>query len=83
MAPLHIKQIATVIKRDYAPHIDLDDVAGRPENERQTFLLTRGLAALAVRHVTGCGVEEAAASIIDGFGDTVSTPLPSTRRGCK
>lgn len=69
MAPLHIKQIATVIQRDYAPHLNLDDVAGRPEHERGMVLMTRGLAALAVRYVTGCGVEEAATSIIDGFGD--------------
>lgn len=69
MTALHIKQIATVVQRDYAPYIDLDDVAGRPEQERAAVLLTRGLTAMAVRYVAGCDIEEAASSITDGFGD--------------
>ena len=69
MTPLHIRQLATVIRRDYAAHLDLDDMAGRPEAERDAVMLTRGLAAMAVRYLSGCDVAAAASSVIDGYGD--------------
>ncbi len=69
MTALHIKQIATVIQRDYGPQLNLDDTAERPATERNAAMLSRGLAAMAVRYVTGCDIAEAASSVIDGFGD--------------
>jgi hypothetical protein len=69
MTPLHIKQIATVIQRDYAPQLDLTDVASRPPQELAAVTLSRGLAAMAARYVSGCSIAEAAGSVIDGFGD--------------
>jgi hypothetical protein len=69
MTALHIKQIATVIQRDYRPLLDLADVASRPAQEQDAIALTRGLAAMAVRLITGCDTAEAARSIVDGFGD--------------
>jgi len=69
MTPLHIKQIATVIQRDYAPQLDLTDVATRPPQELASVTLSRGLAAMAARYVSGCSIAEAGGSVIDGFGD--------------
>jgi len=40
MTPLHIKQISTVIQRDYCPLLDLSDVAERPDVEKNAVMLS-------------------------------------------
>jgi hypothetical protein len=69
VTPLQVRQIATVIQRDYAAHLDLSDVVDRPDSEREAATLTRGLAAMAIRHLTACELSAAAESVIDGYGD--------------
>jgi len=69
MTPLQIRQIATVIQRDYAPHLELDDLDGRPEYERQAATLSRGLAAMAARNASGCDIADASSGVIDGYHD--------------
>ncbi|MDX3579230.1 AIPR family protein [Streptomyces sp. FL07-04A] len=54
----------------YRPWIDTADVAHRSGEERETVFLSRALAAQAVSMLTGCGPEEAAASVVDGPGDS-------------
>jgi hypothetical protein len=56
MTPLHIKQIATVIQRDYAPQLDLTDVATRPPQDLvlQQRLVT--LSSAGVVRFAGAGL---------------------------
>jgi hypothetical protein len=49
--------------------LDVGDLEGMPEAEQEPRLLSRALAAQAVRMVTGFNRQEAAATVIDGKGD--------------
>ncbi|MGV9763579.1 AIPR family protein [Micromonospora tulbaghiae] len=55
--------------REFEGLIDLADLANRPAAEREQSLLSRALAALVVRDLTGCDSATAADAIIDGQGD--------------
>ncbi len=46
------------------------DVVHRSPREQELILLSRALAAQAVTMLTGCSPEEAAASVVDGPGDS-------------
>jgi len=63
---LHVRQVAAAIERDLAGELDLSDV--RSQDQRNA-LLSRGLAALAVRMLTGRDPAAAAVTVVDGFGD--------------
>jgi hypothetical protein len=49
--------------------IDLTDLAGRSEHDQEQAFLSRALAALVVRDLTGCESAAAAAAVIDGRDD--------------
>ncbi|MEU4401480.1 AIPR family protein [Micromonospora orduensis] len=56
--------------RQFEEYIDLSDIDDKmPPRHREQAFLSRALAAMAVRHVTGAGAMEAAAGVIDGFDD--------------
>lgn len=80
---LHVRHVRDALERDYRGLIDLSDIANRrPEDQTQAFL-SRGLAALAARNVSGCDPTKAAASIIDGADDggldSVVLDVPTAR----
>lgn len=47
-------QVRQALKREFSNLVDLTDVAGKTKEEREQILLSRALAALVVRHLTGC-----------------------------
>ncbi|MFD0773093.1 AIPR family protein [Streptomonospora algeriensis] len=67
--PRQVEQVRHVLDRDFREHIDLQDVANKPEYEREQQFRSRALAALAVRGITDCTSQEAAARVIDGRDD--------------
>ncbi len=66
MSNLKNSRIKSYIEQNFTGLIDLSCVK---ESERPISLLTRGVAALAVMHFTGCNFQDAADSVVDGGGD--------------
>ncbi len=67
--PMRVRHVREALKREFDGRIDLSDVAHKKEDEREQTFLSRALAALMVRHLTGCTTEAAAASVVDGRHD--------------
>ncbi|MEU5694884.1 AIPR family protein [Actinosynnema sp. NPDC020468] len=67
--PLQVRHVAEQLQRDFGLHIDMRDLSGRAEAERDQAFLSRALTALALQDLTGCKPEEAAAGVIDGADD--------------
>lgn len=68
MSTLRVKQIANRLKELFEAKLDLSDLSAK-DSDRNSKVLTRCLAALAVQLTTGCNLDEAAASVWDGSGD--------------
>lgn len=68
MSGLKVKQIKAKLMPIFEQYLDLADISPS-DVERDAKVLTRCLAALAVYHQTGCGVQEAANSVWDGSDD--------------
>jgi hypothetical protein len=68
MSQLKVKQIKSKLLDTFADFLDTSDLK-TTDSERETKILTRCLAAMAVVHVTGCDPKLAAASVWDGEGD--------------
>lgn len=69
MTSLHANHIKNALKSEYGAHIDLDDVKDRSEEQQNQAFLTRALAALAIRELTGYQTADSADAVIDGFHD--------------
>lgn len=67
--PRQVAHVATAIKRDFAGLISMDDYVKKGEGEKEQAFLSRGLAALFARDVTGCDSATAAACVVDGRND--------------
>ncbi|MFE1852131.1 AIPR family protein [Streptomyces sp. NPDC059489] len=68
--PNTMRFVRNYLTHTYRPWIDLADVAHRSLQEQDTILLSRALAAQAVSMLTDCSPEQAAASVVDGPGDS-------------
>ncbi|MGW0963638.1 AIPR family protein [Streptomyces gelaticus] len=68
--PNTMRFVRNHLTHTYRPWIDMADVAHRSSQEQEMILLSRALAAQAVAMLTGCSPEEAAASVVDGPGDS-------------
>ncbi|WP_141746652.1 AIPR family protein [Streptomyces sp. LUP30] len=68
--PNTMRFVRNYLTHTYRPWIDLSDVAPRSPQERDIVLLSRALAAQAVSMLTDCSPQEAAASVVDGPGDS-------------
>ncbi|MFE1935934.1 AIPR family protein [Streptomyces sp. NPDC059474] len=68
--PNTIRFVRNYLTHTYRPWIDLADVAQRSLHEQEMILLSRALAAQAVSLITSCSPAEAAASVVDGPGDS-------------
>lgn len=64
-----LEKVATRLKEIFEPHIRLDDVQSKPEQERRNYFLTRALAALSLANEAGISPVEAGACITDGGDD--------------
>lgn len=67
--PTQVRQVRQALKREFGNLIDLTDIARKSNEEREQILLSRALAALVVRHLTGCSSKAAAAAVTDGRAD--------------
>ncbi|MGH3504412.1 MAG: AIPR family protein [Nocardioidaceae bacterium] len=67
--PTQVRHVRDALRREFDGLIDLSDVANRSDTEREQHFLSRALAALIVRHLTGCTSGEAADAVIDGRDD--------------
>ncbi len=68
MSILHVNQISSKIKDLFEGLLDLSDVSEK-DNERETKILTRSLAAYAIYNALGCSEQDAAGSVVDGADD--------------
>lgn len=68
VSSLKVTQIKTKLRSMFESHLDLTDIS-TTDHERESKILSRCLAALAVYLRAGCSEAEAAASVWDGTGD--------------
>jgi len=58
-----------VLETKFQSAIDMADWEGRPDPDRQTAFLSRGLAALAINRLAGADVAAAGQAVTDGWND--------------
>jgi hypothetical protein len=68
--PSTMRFVRNHLLHTYRPWIDMSDVPHRDLQQQDMILLSRALAAQAVSMLTGCSPKEAAASVVDGPGDS-------------
>ncbi|WP_213451256.1 AIPR family protein [Rhizomonospora bruguierae] len=66
---LQIRHVRDALQREFDNLIDVDDLARMPYAAGEQAFLSRALAALVVRDLTGCDSKSAAAAVIDGRDD--------------
>jgi AIPR protein len=64
-----LSRLENRLKDIFGGLVDLSDVEGRAETDREQAFRTRALAALSIMELSGASPKEAAASICDGFDD--------------
>lgn len=64
-----LERIRKALLKSYDDVIDMSDYEGRSQSDREKDLLSRALAAQAVRIKTGCDLETGARAVIDGRDD--------------
>ncbi|MFC9229172.1 AIPR family protein [Streptomyces decoyicus] len=67
--PGEVRFVSDHLRRTFESLIDMGDFDRRSGHERDIAFLSRALAAQAVRIVTDCGPQEAAAAVTDGADD--------------
>lgn len=77
--PTRVRQVRRALLAAYDQLIDMADFESNSEEAREQSLLSRSLAALAVRIVTGCDASAAAAAVIDGRDDQGIDAIVVTR----
>lgn len=68
MSQLKVRQIRQRLLQMFEPHLDLSDLSSS-DSDRETKVLSRCVAAVAVYMRAGCSEKEAAASVWDGADD--------------
>lgn len=68
MSVIHVNQIRTRIETLFASKVDLID-APKSGSDRDSFFLTRGLAAYAICFLSGADADSGAAAVVDGGSD--------------
>lgn len=68
MSTLKVSQIRNKLRQKFEPHLDLTDVAAH-DIDKDSKILTRCLAALAIQLSTACTDEDAARAVWDGSDD--------------
>ncbi|WP_168219240.1 hypothetical protein [Limnoglobus roseus] len=66
--PYEIDHVPPRLHRDFDGRVP-PAKTGKTDKEKENNFLSRALAAFAVHRLTGCGLDEAAASLVDGGGD--------------
>jgi hypothetical protein len=68
MSALKVNQIKTKLRQKFEKHLDLSDL-GQNDPDRDSKVLTRCLAALAIQLRTACADIDAAKAVWDGSDD--------------
>ena len=68
MSKLKVDQIRSKLRSLFEQHLDLSDI-GSSDSERDSKILSRCLAALAIYTGTGCSAKDAAEAVWDGADD--------------
>jgi len=69
MSIIHVNQIKNQVLRLFSDAIDLSDIGSPPEDMRENFLITRGIAAYAIHYLAGASPQDAADAITDAGND--------------
>lgn len=69
MSIVHLNHIRKKLEQDFSAHIDMSDYAGKADEAVTSALLTRSLAAFALSEIAEVTPLEAAADVVDGYGD--------------
>lgn len=69
MSIIHVNQIKSQVLKLFADLIDLSDLGNPPQEMKDNFLLTRGIAAYAIHYLAGATPQDAAESITDAGND--------------
>lgn len=69
MSKLHVNHIRTNIEKHFKARIDISDLSGKPQEETDRAVLTRGLAAYCLYVLAATGIEDSVKSIVDGYDD--------------
>jgi hypothetical protein len=66
---VHLNHIRKKLEQEFCSHIDMRDYVGKSQAEIEAACLSRALAAFAVAEHAQVSPAEAAADVVDGFGD--------------
>jgi hypothetical protein len=69
MSELTLNRIRSVLHDQFDAHIDMSDREKHPADQIEACFLSRALAALCVRSLTGVDPAVAGAAVVDGFDD--------------
>lgn len=69
MSIIHVNQIKSQVLKLFTDLIDLSDLGNPPQEMKENFLLTRGIAAYAIHYLAGATPQDAAESITDAGND--------------
>ena len=69
MSQIHINHIKTYLEKNFKEYVDMSDYEDRPFQEKNKCFLSRSLAAYSLVILSQCSIQDASASITDGFDD--------------
>jgi hypothetical protein len=69
MGVVQLRQIRTYLESNVKAFLDISDLGGRPDTDRENGELTRSLAAFAIANVADISLESAAVNVTDGYDD--------------
>ena len=69
MSIIHVNQIKVQVLKLFRSLIDLSDLKNAPDDIKEAFLLTRGLAAYSIHYLAEGAPHEAALAVTDGGTD--------------
>ncbi|MEU2994021.1 hypothetical protein ABZ772_27570 [Streptomyces griseoincarnatus] len=79
--PYYMRHLRKGLEKRFRSHIDMSNRAKADPKEEERAFLSRAVAALAVKHETGWSDAQAAAGVIDGFGDRGIDAVAVEERG--
>jgi hypothetical protein len=66
---IHVNQIKTQVIKLFSEIVDLSDIGNPPQEMRDNFLITRGIAAYSIHYLAGASPQDAADAITDAGND--------------
>jgi hypothetical protein len=69
VSQITINRISSVLREQFADHIDVSDLERKPVAHQESHFLSRALAALCVKTLGDTDPQTAGAAVVDGFND--------------